>query len=157
MSVSSYLDNAMRSGQVTHNARITLSGTTITLSCYDGTAFKAVDSLLIRFSSTSDAVVSTGTPSHDFGTATWGLPAYDGLWDIQIGIQKLTASTAQVVIGLSREPATLTTVLNASATNIYAVVSPVAAIGEVVWVATLHDVARAASAWDTTNSYLEEK
>lgn len=157
MSQSSYLDNSMRFGQIVHNARINLSSNSVSLSAYDGSAFKVVDPLLVRFSSASDAVVSSGLPTHDFTTASWGLPNDDGYWDINVGIQKIGGSSIQVVFGLSREPGSVASVLNASASDIYSVVAPTPTLGDVVWIATIHDVLRVGGSWSTANSYVEEK
>lgn len=156
MSSSSFLDNLMRSGSIAHNGRITFSGTTITVDDYLGGAFTAASPLLLRFSSGESALLDSGTLSLDFGLAAWGLEADAGTWSIGIGVQRLSDSSAQVVVGISNERGNVTTVLPSNATNFYSIAAPTVATGKIAWIARLNNLKRQGGAWITTNAWIEE-
>ena len=156
MSSSSYLDNLMRHGASAHNARVAFTGTNVTVSEYGGTAFTSANPLLIRFSSSEVSVVTSGSASHDFSTATWGAAAYDGYYALFVGLQRLSDSSVQVCVGVSPEPGSVTTVLNTNATHSYYIAAPTAATGKIVWVGVIHNVLRENSAWVTTDAFVEE-
>ena len=75
MSNYPYLDNEMRKGSQAHNAKVSLSGTAITVQDYGSIGYGAANPLMVRFSPALDAAVTSGSPAHDFSTASWGLPA----------------------------------------------------------------------------------
>ena len=155
--MSSFLSNIMRMGQDSWNARAVLISNAVTIRPYINASYSVMDPLLIRFSSTNTSNVSSGAPTHDFSTASWGLPADDGLWDIHVGLQYVSASSIQVVFGLSRESGSVTSLLNASATDPRChVVGPASVTGEIVWVATIHNVLRTAGTWSTALAFVEE-
>jgi hypothetical protein len=158
MSGSTYLDNLMRTGSAAHNARITLSGTSVTVSEYGaGGAYTPANPLLLRVTSTSEVVVTSGTLTHDFGTATWGAVDDDGAWSILVGLQKMSSSSAQVCFCPSSEPGPVTTVQNTDALSPYQVAAPVVHTDRIVWIATIHNVLRQGGVWDTSNAFVEEE
>lgn len=155
--MSTFLSNIMRTGKSAWNARLVLSSNSVTVRPYGASTFTVTDPLLVRFGSSSSANVSSGAPSHDFSTAGWGLPSDDGLWDIHVGLQYISASSVQVVFGLSMEQGSVTSVLNAAATDPrYHVVGPASVTGEVTWVGTIHNVLRTGGTWSTSVAYVAE-
>lgn len=156
MSSSTFLDNQMRFGEIAHNARVNLAGTVVSITTYLGVAYSPADSLLVRFNSTQDSVVVAGIPSCDFGAATWALPANDGVWAIQVGIQRIDAASVQLVCGLSRESGDVTSVIPANALHPYLIVGTASETGPICWIATLHGVVRSGGTWDTSTATIEE-
>lgn len=155
MSSYPYLDNEMRKGASAHNAMVSLSGTAISVQDYSSIGYGAANPLLVRFSPTTIAAVTSGSLTHDFGTAPWGLPPNDGAHVIYVGLQWISNSSVQVVCCISQEAGNITSTLNANTIHPYMVSGPTSQTGEVVWIATIHNVLRTGGGWNTTSAYVE--
>jgi hypothetical protein len=153
--MSTYLANLMRHGSSIHNGRTVFSGTVVTVEDYGGGAFGVTNPLLIRFSPTEETIVDSGTLSLDFSSATWGLEADAGEWSLCVGLQRLSSTSAQVVVGISCER-NVTTALPSSCDHLLKVAASVPSSGKIVWCARLSGVKRQGGNWITANSWMEE-
>jgi hypothetical protein len=151
--MSSFLDNLMRSGAQSFNAKVTLSGTTITVGSYDGSQYSLINPLLIRFDSVLVCEHTGGNPSLNFGTQTFGTPANDGVWDGYVGLLRSSASVAVLTFSLSATTGIVTTKLNAQAYDTY---SGGTHTGKVALVARIRNMKRSNSGWDTSTAWVEE-
>jgi hypothetical protein len=156
MSVSSFLDNLMRSGASAHNGRVVFSGTTLSVTDYGGGAFNTAQPLLVRFSSGDVSVMVAGSLSLDFGAASWGLEDDAGSWSLAIGLQRINDTTCQLCAGISNERGDVTSVTPANATSLYHIAATLPVTGKTVWIARINNVMRQSGAWVTANAWMEE-
>jgi hypothetical protein len=141
----------MRSGAQSFNAKVTLSGTTVTISGYEG-PYTENNPLLVRFNS-EDVCVYTGADLVlDFGSVDFGLPATSGSVTLFIGLMRVNSTTVIPTLSLFGETGILTTVTNPREPETYA---GSVQTGPVILIARIMNVERVGG-WLTTNSWIEE-
>lgn len=150
--MSSYLNNLMRSGAGVFNAKVTLSGTTVTIGSYDGVPYSAINPMLCRFNSSLVSVYSGGPLSIGFSGVDWELGQNDGNVNLHVGLLRVNSTTVVPTLSLYGETGVITTVIGPRRQETF---STVAATGSVLLIAKLRNVERA-NGWVTTNSWVEE-
>lgn len=149
----SYLEKMKRTGATSWNGKVTLASTTITLGPYDGGVFSTTNPLLVRFPDTSTTAVYAGSRTFDWGSSTWGLANYDGTWDVYVGLQRVSDSAVQIVVGLDARTGSVTSELPANVNNnIHQVAGEASVTGTIVWIAKMLDVVRTNGTWDTSSA-----
>lgn len=149
--MSSFLDNLMRSGAQSFNAKVTLSGTTVTISGYEG-PYTENNPLLVRFNSTDVCVYTGADLVLDFGSVDFGLPANSGSVTLFVGLMRVNSTTVIPTLSLFGETGILTTVTNPREPETYA---GSVQTGPVILIARIMNVERVGG-WLTTNSWIEE-
>jgi hypothetical protein len=149
--MSSFLDNLMRSGAQSFNAKVTLSGTTVTISGYEG-PYTENNPLLVRFNSTDICVYTGADLVLDFGSVDFGLPANSGSVTLFVGLMRVNSTTVIPTLSLFAENGVLTTVTNPREPETYA---GSVQTGPVILIARIMNVERVGG-WLTTNSWIEE-
>lgn len=149
--MSSFLDNLMRSGAQSFNAKVTLSGTTVTISGYEG-PYTENNPLLVRFNSTDVCVYTGADLVLSFGGADFGLPANSGSVTLFVGLMRVNSTTVIPTLSLFGETGILTTVTNPREPETYA---GSVQTGPVILIARIMNVERVGG-WLTTNSWIEE-
>lgn len=150
--MSSYLDNLMRSGAGVFNAKVTLSGTTVTIGSYDGVPYSSINPMLCRFNSSLASVYTGANLSIDFSGVDWELEQNDGNVTLHVGLLYVNATTVVPTLSLYGETGVVTTVTLPRKPETF---STVAATGNVILLAKIMNVERV-NGWLTTNSWIEE-
>jgi hypothetical protein len=150
---SSYLDNIMRSGAQAFNAKVTFTGTTVTIASYDGQPYAAINPLLCRFDSATICEYAGPDLSLDFGAQSFGKGMNDGIWTGHIGLLRISDTVIVPTFSLSAEFGLLETKTSPAEYETYSVGGET---GNVILVARLHNMRRLNGIWDTTNSWIEE-
>lgn len=148
----SHMEKMVRSGAQAFNARVTFTGTTLTVNSYDGADYTTGAPLLVRFPSLGTSQLTTGNLTYDFSTSSWGLPDDDGVHTIFVGLMSGGDTSVGLCTALNPAGGTVTPVTPATSFN--NVTSTIAGPGSVVWIAQLRNVARVGGVWSTTTSYL---
>lgn len=149
--MSSFLDNLMRSGAQSFNAKVTLSGTTVTISGYEG-PYTENNPLLVRFSS-ADVCVYTGPDLvMHFGGVDFGLPPDGGNHTLFVGLMRINSTTVMPTLSFFGETGVLTTVSSPREPETY---GPSVQTGPVINIAKIMNAERIGG-WITTNSWVEE-
>ena len=150
--MSSYLDNLMRSGAGVFNAKVTLSGTTVTIGSYDGVPYSSINPMLCRFNSSLASVYTGADLSIDFSGVDWELEQNDGNVTLHVGLLYVNPTTVVPTLSLYGETGVITTVTSPRKPETF---STVVATGNVILLAKIMNVERV-NGWLTTNSWIEE-
>lgn len=149
---SSFLDNLMRSGAETYNAKVTLSGTTVTIGSYDSAPYSDINPLLVRFNSSTSSVYSGADLSIDFSSVDWELKQDDGSVTLYVGLMYVNATTVIPTLSLYGESGVVAANDDPRKPETF---STVPTTGFVIPVAKILNVERV-NGWVTTNSWIEE-
>ena len=98
----------MRSGAQSFNAKVTLSGTTVTISGYEG-PYTENNPLLVRFNSTDVCVYTGADLTLDFGSVGFGLPDFYGETPIFVGLLHIDSVTVVPTVSIYGETGWITT------------------------------------------------
>ena len=150
--MSSFLDNLMRSGAQSFNAKVTLSGTTVTVSSYGSTPYSEINPLLVRFNSSTTCVYTGTDLSIDFSTVDWELSQNDGAVTLYVGLMYVNATTVIPTLSLYGESGVVSANSDPRKPETF---STVPTTGFVIPVAKVMNVERV-NGWVTTNSWIEE-
>jgi hypothetical protein len=149
---SSFLENLMRSGAETYNAKVTLSGTTVTIGSYGVVPYSEINPLLVRFNSSTTCVYSGPALSIDFSTVDWELSQNDGSVTLYVGLMYVNNTTVIPTLSLYGESGTVAANDDPRKPETF---STVPTTGLVIPVAKVMNVERV-NGWVTTNSWIEE-
>jgi hypothetical protein len=150
---SSYLDNIMRSGAQAFNAKVTLAGTTVTVSSYDNVPYSPINPMLLRFSNIETAMYTGANISMDFSGVAFNKEDYDGVTTMFVGLLRVSETEVVPTLSLSGESGEVNTYVSPKSYETYC---STGATGQVMLIARLMNVERINGAWVTTNAWVEE-
>jgi hypothetical protein len=141
----------MRSGAQSFNAKVTLSGTTVTISGYEG-PYTENNPLLVRFNSTDVCVYTGADLTVDFSGVSFGLPDFYGEMPIFVGLIRVDSTTVVPTISLFGETGEITTSTSPIEPQTY---SSAIRTGTNILIAKILGVRRS-NGWVTNDAWVEE-
>lgn len=157
MSFSTYLDNMMRQGRATHNAKLAFAapGSSV-IQClpYSGTEFTTQNPLLTRYQGGSTGVLTTGILALDINVS-FGLRDNEGYEWLYVGLQKITDITPQLCVGLLADASdSITTLASPTVLTRNQVLAGSSQTGPITWFAKLALMKRVGGVWDSSEAQI---
>lgn len=150
-----FFSNVLRLGAIINNAKLSLSGTVVTLRTHEGSNPTASNPIEIRYPEGDEVVLDSPTSglSINFGAATFGLPltVHEPI-DLHVGLVK-TSSGVSLVIGVfPTEQGTYDTPVNCTTDTHLATPTTVTPTSSILWIGRIVGLTRNNGNWVTTNA-----